>query len=62
VVLPPPAQLDWLAPGTDKGSERLAAAVASASTEFAYYPVGTYVNSPRNQGERCIVPLPAVAG
>jgi putative SOS response-associated peptidase YedK len=62
VVLPPPAQLDWLAPGTDKGSERVAAAVASASTEFAYYPVSTYVNSPRNQGGRCIEPLPKAAG
>jgi putative SOS response-associated peptidase YedK len=62
VVLPPPAQIDWLAPGTDQGSERVAAAVAAASTQFAYHPVSTYVNSPRNQGERCIVPLPAAAG
>jgi putative SOS response-associated peptidase YedK len=57
VVLPPAAQVDWLAPGTDRGTERLAAAVAAASNEFAYYPVSTYVNTPRNQGERCIAPL-----
>jgi putative SOS response-associated peptidase YedK len=61
VVLPPAAQLDWLAPGTDRGGERLAAAVAAASNDFAYYPVSTYVNAPRNQGERCIAQLPEAA-
>jgi putative SOS response-associated peptidase YedK len=57
LVLPPAAQLAWLEPGTDHGSERLAAAVAAASNEFAYYPVSTWMNTPRNQGERCIAPL-----
>lgn len=62
VVLPPAAQLDWLEPGSDRGSERLAAAVAAASNDFAWYPVSTYVNAPRNQGDRCIAPLERGAG
>jgi putative SOS response-associated peptidase YedK len=59
LVLGPVAAAAWLAPGTDRGSERLAAAVAAVEQEFACYPVSTWVNSPRNQGERCIAPLPA---
>ncbi len=59
LVLGPQAAADWLAPGTDHGSERLAAAVASVQQSFAWRPVSTYVNSPRNQGERCIAPIPA---
>jgi len=57
LALGPEAAAEWLAPGTDRGSERLAAAVASVQQEFAWHPVATYVNSPRNQGERCIAPI-----
>jgi len=54
VVLPPDAYESWLDPAAQDGAALTAAAVASAVTEFAAYPVSPYVNSPRNQGEECI--------
>jgi len=59
LVLGAQAAAEWLAPGTDRGSERLAAAVAAVQQDFAWHPVSTFVNSPRNQGERCIAPFTA---
>jgi len=61
LVLGAQAAAEWLAPGTDRGNERLAAAVAAVQQEFAWYPVSTFVNSPRNQGERCIAALESLA-
>jgi putative SOS response-associated peptidase YedK len=57
VVLPPATYDEWLAPWPDGHAERLAACVARSLEQFAYHPVARYVNSPRNQGERCIEPV-----
>ena len=52
--LPPSAWDDWLGHWPDRHAERLATQVAGAEGNFEYYPVDRYVNSTRNQGERCI--------
>jgi putative SOS response-associated peptidase YedK len=54
VVLPDSAWDAWLAPWPGEHAARLAEAVAGSLGEFEYYPVSRYVNSPKNQGERCI--------
>lgn len=56
VVLPLTAWDDWLADWPKDHSARLAAQVADSRTDFEYYPVSRYLNSPRAQGERCIEP------
>jgi putative SOS response-associated peptidase YedK len=56
VVLPPSSWDTWLGPWPDEHASRLAEQVAGSVGEFEYYPVSRYVNSPKNQGERCIEP------
>jgi len=56
VVLPPALFDEWLAPWPGDATARLASFAARALDEFEYYPVSRFVNSPRNQGERCIAP------
>lgn len=56
VVLPSASWDDWLAPWPDRHAERLATQVSGAQGNFEYHAVSRYVNSPRNQGERCIEP------
>jgi putative SOS response-associated peptidase YedK len=57
LVLAPSAWDAWLAPwpGGEQAS-RLAEQVAGSLSEFEHYPVSRYVNTPKNQGERCIEP------
>jgi len=47
---------DWLSDWVRDHSARLPAQVANSLNEFEFYPVSRYVNTPRNQGERCIQP------
>jgi putative SOS response-associated peptidase YedK len=54
IVLPPKAHEDWLDPDAREGAALTAFASQAAEPEFDAYPVSTYVNVPRNQGERCI--------
>jgi putative SOS response-associated peptidase YedK len=54
MVIAPAAQDDWLADWQGDPSAHLNEQVAAALGEFEYYPVSRYVNTPRNQGERCI--------
>ncbi len=54
VVLSPAAWADWLSNWASNHADRLAGHMAAAMGEFEYYPVSRYVNTPRNQGERCI--------
>lgn len=54
VVLPASAWDDWLANWPAEHAARLAEQVARSLGDFEYYPVSRYVNTPRNQGERCI--------
>jgi putative SOS response-associated peptidase YedK len=56
LVLPPSAWDAWLAPWPGEHASRLTEQVAGSLGEFEYYPVSRYVNSPKNQGERCIEP------
>jgi putative SOS response-associated peptidase YedK len=56
VVLPPSAWDAWLERWPDRHAERLAAQVAESEGDFEFYAVSRYVNSTRNQGERCIQP------
>jgi len=53
VVLPHSAYEAWLDPAVTDGAAAATAAADAALTDFAAYPVSTYVNSPRNQGEEC---------
>jgi len=54
LVLPRDAYQAWLDPAATDGAAAAAAAADAAVTDFAAYPVSTYVNSPRNQGENCV--------
>jgi putative SOS response-associated peptidase YedK len=56
LVLPQEAWASWLDANEKDGSAVVAAALAAAETAFEWYPVSTYVNSPRNQGEACWAP------
>jgi len=56
LVLAPAAWDGWLADWPGDAAARLNEQVAAAPGEFEYYPVSRYVNTPRNQGERCIQP------
>lgn len=59
VVLPEAAYEEWLDP-VNQDVERLCHLVRTrALGDFRFYPVSTYVNSPRNQGEQCIEPASA---
>jgi putative SOS response-associated peptidase YedK len=59
VVLAEAAWADWLADWPDEHAARLANHVSNSLNKFEYYPVSRYVNTPRNQGERCIEPATA---
>jgi len=59
VVLPPSAWDGWLEAWPGEAASRLAEHVARSLGDFEYYPVSRYVNSPKNQGERCIEPAAA---
>lgn len=54
LVLPPETYDAWLDPTAHDGAAVTAAASRAAVTQFNAYPVSTYVNSPRCQGEACI--------
>ncbi len=56
LVLGPEAWDGWLADWPGDPAPRLEEQAAAAPSEFEYYPVSRYVNTPRNQGERCIEP------
>ncbi len=60
VVMPARAYSEWLDPANDDPAAIRQLVETRALAEFKSYPVTTYVNSPKNQGERCIEPLPAV--
>jgi putative SOS response-associated peptidase YedK len=57
VVLPSESFAAWLDPGASADQQTLDQAVGQSLAHFDSYPVSTYVNAPRNQGERCIAPL-----
>jgi len=59
LVLAPSSWDAWLAPWPADHASRLAEQALGAVGEFEYYPVSRYVNSPKNQGERCIEPAAA---
>jgi putative SOS response-associated peptidase YedK len=54
VVLSPDAYTAWLDPALEDGAAVTALATNAAITDFEAYPVSTFVNAPRNQGEECI--------
>ncbi len=56
LVLAPTAWDAWLADWPGDAAARLGEQAAASLGEFEYYPVSRYVNTPRNQGERCIEP------
>ena len=56
LVLPRGAWEAWLDPDVRDGGAALACAQEAAETAFQWYPVSSYVNSPRNQGEACVAP------
>jgi putative SOS response-associated peptidase YedK len=58
VVLSPEAYAVWLDPAMEEGAAVTALANDASLTDFEAYPVSTYVNAPRNQGEECIKRLP----
>jgi putative SOS response-associated peptidase YedK len=57
LVLPATAYAEWLDPGVSGSQALLDQFAASSLSHFASYPVSTFVNGTRNQGERCIEPL-----
>lgn len=59
VVLDPAAFDDWLGPWSGDAGAHLATHVQASVDDFQHYPVSRYVNTPRNQGPRCIEPLVA---
>lgn len=48
----------WLDPTMNDGATATRFAYARAVRDMKAYKVSTYVNQARNQGERCIEPLP----
>lgn len=61
VVLPPEAYDEWLDDENRDAGNVSRLVTTRALGEFKAYPVSTYVNDPRNQGERCIENVPATA-
>jgi putative SOS response-associated peptidase YedK len=59
VIVPQSVWDFWLDASRRDGGALLAEVLAVSVTSFEAYAVSTYVNSPRNQGERCIAPLEA---
>jgi putative SOS response-associated peptidase YedK len=57
VVVPRETWGAWLDPEQKDGTAAAALAQAAAVTMFEADAISTYVNSPRNQGEKCIEPL-----
>jgi putative SOS response-associated peptidase YedK len=62
VILRGPKWEAWLDPAMSDGATVTAFAYEHAERDLSHYPVSTFVNSPRNQGERCIEPLPSAPG
>lgn len=56
VILPESARATWLAHGISDQGELQELLVPCPSDDLTIASVGTYVNSPRNQGPRCIEP------
>lgn len=56
VVLPATSYEEWLDPANTDASRTTQLIQTHALSEFRAYPVSTYVNNPRNQGERCLEP------
>jgi putative SOS response-associated peptidase YedK len=57
LTLPRSAWAAWLDPQQQDGAEALEQAQAAALSHFEPVRVSTYVNSSRNEGERCIEPI-----
>jgi putative SOS response-associated peptidase YedK len=57
LTLPRSAWGAWLDPEQKDGAAALAQARAAALSHFQPRPVSTFVNSTKNQGERCIQPI-----
>jgi putative SOS response-associated peptidase YedK len=56
VILPPDRFAAWLDPAAD--AEGLGALLRPYRAEdMEGFPVGTWVNSPRNEGPRCVEPV-----
>jgi putative SOS response-associated peptidase YedK len=53
-VLPRSAWNEWLDPQRTDGQQMMEWLASATMSEFGAYPVSTYVNSPDNQGEKCI--------
>jgi putative SOS response-associated peptidase YedK len=58
LVVAPDAYYAWSDPKADDGTDLCAMVETTAVTEFEAYPVSTYVNSPKNQGEKCVKTMP----
>ncbi len=59
VVLPEEQFAGWLDPANDNVAQLGRMISTGAVLEFKHYPVSTYVNDPRHQGQECIEPQPA---
>ena len=57
LVLPPDLWAAWLDPDMKDGAAAVATAQDAAETAFSWYPVSSYVTSPRNQDVACMTPL-----
>ena len=56
VVLPASSYEEWLDPANADAVRLNRLVQTRAVSEFMAYPVTTYVNNPRNQGEQCLAP------
>ncbi len=56
LVLPESAHAVWLDPSNQDAASLRQMVSNEAVVEFRHYAVSTYVNNPKNEGERCIEP------
>jgi putative SOS response-associated peptidase YedK len=61
VVLPASSYEEWLDPANADAVLLNRLVQTRAVSEFMAYPVTTYVNNPRNQGEQCLAPKTGTA-
>ncbi|HJS21799.1 MAG TPA: SOS response-associated peptidase [Steroidobacteraceae bacterium] len=57
VVLPESAYNEWLDPANDDVAALSRMIETGSVTDLRHYPVGLYVNNPKNEGPKCIEPL-----
>jgi putative SOS response-associated peptidase YedK len=57
VIMPKEVHAAWLDPGTKKADELLVMLRPFDPDAMEAWPVSTFVNSPKNQGEECVKPL-----